>query len=207
MGEIDKFKGRITDTSDTSEKTCRPSNLKRLDYITWHDYFMAIAFLSSKRSKDPITQVGACIVNCDNKIVGIGYNGMPIGCSDDDFCWGKEGNETKHLYVCHAEMNAIVNKNVIDLKNCIMYVGLFPCNECAKFIIQSGIKEVIYMSDKHAHKHTTIASKKMFDAAHIKYWQHIPKHKKIEIDFTEIDWNNMQQVPSSPFKGLSLQET
>ncbi|KAK5644036.1 hypothetical protein RI129_007881 [Pyrocoelia pectoralis] len=187
--------------TETSQQSHSPTtNSKRLDYISWHEYFMATAFLAAKRSKDPVTQVGACIVNEENKIVGIGYNGMPIGCNDDDFPWGKEGKETKHLYVCHAEMNAIVNKNSTSLNNCRMYVALFPCNECAKFVIQSGIREVIYMSDKYAYKRSTVASKKMFDAAGVKYWQYVPKNNKLIIDFSEINWTNMQQVPISPFK-------
>ncbi|KAK4887572.1 hypothetical protein RN001_003843 [Aquatica leii] len=205
MGEINDF--QETNISQNCDEQVVQPTTKRSDYISWHEYFMATAFLAAKRSKDPITQVGACIVDHDHKIVGIGYNGMPIGCSDDEFPWSKDGKETKHLYVCHAEMNAIINKNIVDLKDCIMYVALFPCNECAKFIIQSGIKEVVYMSDKHSHKCTTIASKKMFNAADVKYWQYIPKNKSLVIDFTEIDWNNMQQVPSSPFKELSLQDS
>ncbi|XP_063366067.1 deoxycytidylate deaminase [Cydia amplana] len=167
---------------------------KREDYIDWRDYFMATAFLAAKRSKDPSSQVGACVVNKDNKIVGIGYNGMPIGCSDDVFPWGKSTPsplDSKYLYVCHAEMNAIVNKNSADVKDCTIYVGLFPCNECAKIIIQSGIKEVIYLSDKHAHKPETVASKRMFDASGVKYWQFKPKSEKIEINFGDIDWDRM----------------
>ncbi|XP_044748480.1 deoxycytidylate deaminase-like isoform X2 [Coccinella septempunctata] len=178
-------------------------NLKRRNYINWHDYFMATAFLAAKRSKDPCSQVGACIVNEDKKIVGIGYNGMPLGCSDDEFPWSKESEnvlDNKYYYVCHAEVNAVLNKNSADVKNCSIYVGLFPCNECAKVIIQAGIKEVIYLSDKHCHKASTIASKKMLDAAKVKYWQYVPEHSKIVIDFNEIDWNNMNQLPKTPKK-------
>ncbi|XP_046394601.1 deoxycytidylate deaminase isoform X2 [Ischnura elegans] len=162
---------------------------------------MAMAFLAAKRSKDPVTQVGACIVNDENKIVGIGYNGMPIGCSDDEFPWSKGDKssiDNKYLYVCHAEMNAILNKNTKDVKNCTIYVALFPCNECAKMITQSGIKEVVYLSDKYAHKVETIASKRMFDAVGIKYRQHIPQSPTVVIDFTEINWN--QQPPVTPRK-------
>ncbi|KAF2884478.1 hypothetical protein ILUMI_21695 [Ignelater luminosus] len=187
----------------------RSGSSKREDYIGWNDYFMATAFLAAKRSKDPVTQVGACIVNDDKRIVGIGYNGMPTGCNDDIFPWKKDNNnilENKHLYVCHAEMNAILNKNTSDVKNCTIYVALFPCNECAKFIIQSGIKEIIYMSDKHAHKVTTIASKKMLDAAGVRYWQYIPKSEKLVIDFTKINWNDMSQLPTSPMKNLELSD-
>ncbi|XP_071447579.1 deoxycytidylate deaminase-like isoform X2 [Hetaerina americana] len=175
-------------------------NKKREDYINWSDYFMSMAFLAAKRSKDPVTQVGACVVNDENKVVGLGYNGMPTGCSDDEFPWSKGSRQdldNKYLYVCHAEMNAILNKNTKDVKGCTMYVALFPCNECAKIITQSGIKEVVYMSDKYAHKVETIASKRMFDAAGIKYRQHIPESKQIVIDFSEINWN---QQPSTPLK-------
>ncbi|KAK9875901.1 hypothetical protein WA026_009688 [Henosepilachna vigintioctopunctata] len=179
------------------------SKSKRENYISWHDYFMATAFLAAKRSKDPCSQVGACIVNDEKKIVGIGYNGMPIGCSDEDFPWSKDSIddlENKYLYVCHAELNAVLNKNSADVKNCTIYVGLFPCNECAKVIIQAGIKEIIYLSDKHSHKTSTIASKRLLDAANVKYWQYMPQQCQIIIDFSEIDWNNMNQMPQTPEK-------
>ena len=159
--------------------------MKRQDYISWDDYFMGIAFLSAKRSKDPNTQVGACIVSPDNKIVGIGYNGFPIGCSDDLLPWVREAdhiNKTKYPYVVHAEANAILNSTK-DLKNCRIYVGMFPCNECAKLIIQSGIKEVIYLSDKHIESDSVTASKKMFDMADVKYRKLTTRIKKILIDF------------------------
>ncbi|XP_026317976.1 deoxycytidylate deaminase-like [Hyposmocoma kahamanoa] len=152
---------------------------------------MAMAFLAAKRSKDPSYQVGACVVNKEKKIVGIGYNGMPNGCHDDDFPWAKNTEsplDSKFLYVCHAEMNAILNKNSADVKDCTIYVGLFPCNECAKIIIQSGIAEVVYMSDKNAHKDMYIASKRMFDATGIKYWQYKPKHNQIVINF-DVNWD------------------
>lgn len=179
--------------SEISSKCINKDNNKRENYIDWEDYFMATAFLSAKRSKDPRTQVGACIVNEDKQIVGIGYNGMPKGCSDDEFSWCKNSNDSlknKSLYVCHAEVNAILNKNCSSVKNCTIYVALFPCNECAKVIIQSGIKLVKYVSDKHATKKKTIAAKKMFDAAGITYSQYSPKNKQIIIDFTEIDSDN-----------------
>ncbi|XP_011297873.1 deoxycytidylate deaminase isoform X2 [Fopius arisanus] len=175
----------------------------RTNYLSWEDYFMAVAFLSSQRSKDPCTQVGACIVNDMNVIVATGYNGMPKGCSDDDFPWQKNTEnrlDSKFLYVCHAEVNAILNKNSDDVRNCRIYVGLFPCNECAKVIIQSGITKVIYMSDQNSHKPETIASKKMFEAAKVEYRQYIPKQKKIVIDFNQIDWNNQDQGPPTPLK-------
>ncbi|CAH4001709.1 deoxycytidylate deaminase [Pieris brassicae] len=176
----------VKSTSELNiQDTDRQQN-KREDYINWKDYFMAMAFLAAKRSKDPCFQVGACIVNKENKIVGIGYNGMPIGCNDDEFPWGKNTPsplDSKSLYVCHAEMNAILNKNSADVKDCTMYVGLFPCNECAKIIIQSGIIEVVYLSNKSWDKPKYAASRKMLDAAGVKYWQYIPKQKKIEITF------------------------
>jgi dCMP deaminase len=145
---------------------------KRTDYISWDEYFMGVAILSSKRSKDPSTQVGACIVNQDKKIVGIGYNGFPNGIDDDTFPWGKQGDyvDTKYPYVVHAEPNAILNATT-SLKNCTIYVTLFPCCECAKLIIQSGIKEIVYIYDFHATDDTTIASKRLFDAAGVKYRQ------------------------------------
>ncbi len=130
------------------------------------------AFLAALRSKDPVTKVGACIVNQEKKIVGIGYNGFPIGCSDLKFPWSKDTIDplnSKYLYVCHAEVNAILNKNSADTKGCDIYVALFPCNGCAKMIIQSRIKKVIYFSDKYADKPSTIASKKLLDAAGVEY--------------------------------------
>ena len=143
---------------------------KRKDYISWDEYFMGVAILSSKRSKDPSTQVGACIASDENKVITMGYNGMPIGCSDDELPWSREGSplDTKYLYVCHAEFNAILNSNA-PVRGAKLYVTLFPCNECAKAIIQSGIKEVIYLDDKHAEDDSIIASKKLLDMAHITY--------------------------------------
>ncbi|XP_064638601.1 deoxycytidylate deaminase-like [Lineus longissimus] len=165
-------------------------NKKREDYLSWEEYFMAVAFLSAQRSKDPNTQVGACIVNEENKIVGIGYNGMPIGCSDDVMPWRRKANDildTKRLYVCHAELNAILNKNSADVKNCRIYVALFPCNECAKLIIQSGIKEVIYMSNKYKQQKEFIASEFMLQHAGVKLRQYVPERQKIVIDFWSLD--------------------
>ncbi|MFV0606546.1 MAG: deoxycytidylate deaminase [Niabella sp.] len=143
---------------------------KRDNYISWDEYFMGVALLSGKRSKDPSTQVGACIVNGQNKIVGVGYNGLPIGCSDDEFPWVREGEplQTKYPYVCHAELNAILNCTA-NLQGCKIYVALFPCNECTKAIIQSGIKEVVYLSDKYAKLDSFVAAKKMMDSAGVQY--------------------------------------
>ena len=147
--------------------------MKRNDYLNWDEYFMAIAMLSSMRSKDPNTQVGACIVGSDNRILSIGYNGTPNGFDDDAFPWERIGDpkETKYLYVVHAERNAILNYrgNKKDLEGAKIYVDLFPCNECAKEIIQSGIKEVYYLEDKYANTNGVIASKRLFDACGVKY--------------------------------------
>ena len=149
------------------------------DYISWDEYFMGVALLSSKRSKDPNTKVGACIVNSEHRIVGIGYNGFPVGCDDNEFPWGRDGDflDTKYPYVVHAEPNAILNANS-KTQGCTLYVSLFPCNECAKLIIQSGIKEIVYMDDKYNGTESDIASKKMLDASGIKY----RKMQKIEVD-------------------------
>lgn len=156
----------------------RVSNLtdkKRDDYIDWHTYFMGVAMLASRRSKDPSTQVGACIVNKDNIIVGIGYNGMPRGCSDDSMPWARSADNalhTKYPFVCHAELNAILNANTASLKGCTLYATLFPCNECAKAIIQSGISKVIYYEDKYADTDSVKASKIMFDASGVSFEQY-----------------------------------
>ncbi len=149
--------------------------MKRKDYLNWDEYFMGIAKLSALRSKDPSTQVGACIVAKDNRILSIGYNGTPNGYDDDIFPWKREGQplDTKYLYVCHAEMNAILNfrGSSRELEGAKIYVDLFPCNECAKIIIQAGIKEVVYLSDKYKDTDSVIASKKLFDECKIIYRQ------------------------------------
>ena len=158
--------------------------MKRKDYISWDEYFMGLALMSAMRSKDPNSQVGACIVNSDNKIVSVGYNGAPIGYDDDkDMTWEREGDflNTKYAYVCHSELNAILNSSV-SVKNCKLYVTLFPCNECAKALIQAGIKEVIYLSDKYNGTDSNIASKKMLDKCKIKYKQYKLKNKEIKIN-------------------------
>ena len=150
-----------------------------MPHISWDEYFMGVAALSAKRSKDPNTQVGACIVNEDKRIVGIGYNGFPRGCNDDVFPWGK-GNadplENKYPYVVHAEANCILNTTE-KLKGATLYVTLFPCNECAKIIIQSGIKHLVYMLDKYRNESSNVASRRMLDAAGIEYRQ----MKEIEV--------------------------
>lgn len=158
--------------------------MKREDYISWDEYFMGIAALAAKRSKDPNTQVGACIVSTDDVILSTGYNGMPKGCSDDEFPWGREGTETKYPFVVHSELNAILNACGRDLRGSRIYVTLFPCNECAKSIIQSGIKEVLYLSDKYADSMSTLASKRMLDAAGVKYRKLEPEHKTITLNLS-----------------------
>lgn len=157
--------------------------MKKSDYLNWDEYFMGLAYLSSLRSKDPSTQVGACIVDKDNKIVSVGYNGMPHACSDDEFPWGHgEGLDSKYLYVCHAELNAILNSHYGTVKGCTLYGTLFPCNECAKAIIQAGISEVVYMSDKYADTDSVRASKRMLDSAGVKYREHKFTGKKIAFE-------------------------
>ena len=156
--------------------------MKRTDYISWDEYFMGVAKLAAHRSKDPNTQVGACIVSPDDIIISTGYNGMPKGCSDDEFPWDREGAETKYPYVVHAELNAILNANGRDLRGSRVYVALFPCNECAKAIIQSGVKEVVYLSDKYANTPGTLASKRMLAAAGVKCTQLKAATKSITID-------------------------
>ena len=160
---------------------------KRADYISWDEYFMGVALLSARRSKDPNTQVGACIVNEQNKIVGTGYNGLPIGCSDEDFPWEKNGDflQTKYPYVCHAELNAILNNIGMNLAGCRIYTALFPCNECTKAIIQSGIKEVIYLSDKYEGSDVSIASKRMLNSAGIAHRQAQVNRDEITLSFDD----------------------
>jgi dCMP deaminase len=157
--------------------------MKRNDYISWDEYFMGIAMLAAKRSKDPSTQVGACIVSQDNIIISTGYNGMPKGCSDDEFPWEREGEITKYPYVVHAELNAILNANGRDLRGSRLYVALFPCNECAKAIIQSGVQEVVYLSDKYKDTMENFASKRMLSAAGVKFTQLKTDLKAITLDF------------------------
>ena len=140
--------------------------MKRKDYISWDEYFMGIAMFSAQRSKDNSTQVGACIVNSEKKIVAGGYNGMPTGCCDDEMPWGREAEsplDTKYPFVCHAELNAILNSNIGNLSGCTIYVTLFPCNECAKAIIQSGIKRVVYYENKYAETDGVKASCILFE--------------------------------------------
>ncbi|MCR5202589.1 MAG: dCMP deaminase family protein [Lachnospiraceae bacterium] len=157
---------------------------KRKDYLNWDEYFMGIALLSAERSKDPNTHVGACIVGKDNKILSVGYNGMPRGCSDDDFPWSRDAGDeldNKYLYVCHAELNAILNYAGTDLKGAKIYTTLFPCNECTKALIQSGITEIIYYCDKYAESASVIGAKRMMNAVGIKFRQYKSGSKDIEL--------------------------
>ena len=157
--------------------------MKKKDYLKWDEYFMGIALLSAERSKDPSTCVGACIVSEDNKILSVVYNGMPIGCSDDEFPWEKEGAalDTKYLYVCHAEMNAILNYTGSHMKGAKLYVTLFPCNECTKALVQKGISEIIYMSDKYGETDSVKASKRMFEATGSKFRKYEPINRDVVI--------------------------
>ena len=164
-------------------------NKQRKEYLSWDEYFMGVAKLSALRSKDPSTQVGACIVGDDNRILSIGYNGTPNGFPDSDFPWDREGDalNTKYFYVCHAELNAILNfrGNRRDLEGARIYVALFPCNECAKAIIQCGIKEVVYLSDKYNGTDGNVASKRLFDKCGVIYRTVDVKNKDITLNLEE----------------------
>ena len=163
---------------------------KRVDNVlTWDEYFMGLAHLSALRSKDPNTQVGAAIVDENHRVVSVGYNGFPTGVSDDEFPWEREGKflDTKYPFVCHAELNAILNSTK-SLKGCSIYVALFPCHECSKAIIQSGIKEIVFLSDKYNGTDSDIASKKMLDAAGVIYRKLKPNRDKLELSFMEKDY-------------------
>ncbi|MBE6857328.1 MAG: dCMP deaminase family protein [Ruminococcus sp.] len=158
--------------------------MKRNDYITWDEYFMGVAMLSAQRSKDNSTQVGACIVNNEKKIVAVGYNGMPTGCCDDDMPWDRQADsalDTKYPFVCHAELNAILNSNSASLKDCTVYVTLFPCNECAKAIIQSGIRRIVYADNKYADSDSVKASCILFDKCGVRYEEYKPSGKTLSI--------------------------
>lgn len=157
--------------------------MKRKNYISWDQYFMGIAILSAQRSKDEHTQVGACLVNDHNKILSVGYNGMPTGCDDDDMPWEREGDplHTKYFYVCHAELNAILNYGGGSLDGARVYVTLFPCNECAKAIIQAGIKRIVYDSDKYDGTPSVVASKRMLKAAGVVMQKYEHTNREITI--------------------------
>lgn len=156
---------------------------KRNDYISWDEYFMGIALLSAYRSKDPNTQVGACIVSNDNKIMSVGYNGFPKGCSDDEFPWCREGEpyDNKYFYSTHSELNAILNYRGGSLEGAKLYVTLFPCNECAKAIIQAGIKTIVFREDKYADTQAVMASKRMLNAAGVRYYQYSDTGREVKV--------------------------
>ena len=156
---------------------------KRQDYITWDEYFMSVAMLAGMRSKDPNSQVGACIVSEDNKILSMGYNGFPKDCSDDEFPWARQGDElnTKYFYVVHSELNAILNYRGGSLEGSTIYVSLFPCNECAKAIIQAGIKRIVYDSDKYDGTPSVVASKRMLKAAGVVMQKYEHTNREITI--------------------------
>lgn len=157
---------------------------KRENVLSWDDYFMGVALLSAKRSKDPNTQLGCCIVSPDNIIMSIGYNGFPRGCNDDNLPWEREGKlvDTKYPYVVHAELNAILNSNR-DLRGCKLYVGMHPCNECAKAIIQAGIKEVYYLMDKYHDNPEYEASRRILKMAGVKLEQYKPSVDQVVLDY------------------------
>ncbi|XP_049274030.1 deoxycytidylate deaminase [Rhipicephalus sanguineus] len=172
-----------------SEQSCRLKHTKRTNYLSWPDYFMSSAYLAAMRSKDPNTQVGCVIVNEENRIVGAGYNGMPNGLSDDEMPWGKSSDspvDTKYLYCCHAEMNAIFNRNCFELRGCTLYTTHFPCNECAKMVVQSGIRHVVFLCDKHPEDPTYVASRLILTKAGVDFRQLVPETKKIVIDFQQL---------------------
>lgn len=158
---------------------------KRKGYISWDEYFMGVALLAAERSKDPSTQVGACIVDEDNRILSTGYNGFPQGCSDEEFPWNRDASrgETKYNFVVHAELNAILNARGKSLVNSRVFVSLFPCHECAKAIIQTGVKEVVYLSDKYNGTESDNASKRMLNAAGVKLTKLKPTKAQLVLNF------------------------
>lgn len=157
--------------------------MKNMNYLSWDQYFMGIALLSAERSKDPHTRVGACIVDTENKILSVGYNGMPSGCSDDEYPWNSDGEpiDTKYLYVCHAELNALLNYSGFRLRGARIYTTLFPCNECTKALIQSGIREVVFREDKYSDTASVISAKKMMKSAGIRYRKYAEAEKEVNL--------------------------
>jgi len=184
-GTIEELYKKIDSTIEAIKTISVKKISKRADYISWDEYFMGTAILSGKRSKDPSTQVGACIVDENKRIVGTGYNGAPRGIDDADFPWEREGDflNTKYAYVCHAELNAILNSTKESLNGCTIYIALFPCNECAKAIIQSGIKRVVYLSDKYKDVSAIIASRKLLEMAKVEVSEMEPKINEINLEF------------------------
>ena len=185
-GSLDELYSQV-DTA-LEDMATKAKNVSRQDYISWDEYFMGVSLLSGRRSKDPSTQVGACIIDDEKKIIATGYNGAPRGIDDQDFPWAREGDflDTKYAYVCHAELNAILNATKESLKNCTIYVALFPCNECAKSIIQSGIKKVVYLSDKYMDVPAFIASRKILGMANVELVQMKPTTDFLKLDFRSV---------------------
>ena len=187
--ERDSIKKLLQDEANYDIDNIPSYAKKGTSYLSWDDYFLAVSFLSAKRSKDPNTQVGACIVNRDNRIVGIGYNGFPRGCSDDFLPWARRDSkgssssllQTKYPYVCHAEVNAILNKCSADVVGSTLYVALFPCNDCAKMIIQAGIREVVYLNDYYHDTDQCRASRVMFAMSGVKLRHHKPRKQMLLI--------------------------
>lgn len=155
---------------------------KRCDYISWDEYFMGVAIMAAQRSKDPNTQVGSCIVGENHKILSIGYNGMPMGCHDDEFSWSRTGDDTKYYYIVHSELNAILNYRGGSLEGSKIYVTLFPCNDCAKAIVQSGIKEVVYWKDIYKDTDEVKASKRILAAAGVTMTEYVPSGRVLTIE-------------------------
>lgn len=186
--EMEKYLGLLL--REANFNPFESTTKKRSDYLGWDDYFMAISFLSAMRSKDPNTQVGACIVDTQKCIIGIGYNGFPRGCSDETLPWSREGEcelHKKYPYVVHAEVNAILNKCSANVRGATLYVALFPCNECSKVIIQSGIREVVYLKDTYHDSEACRASRIMFRMAGVKLRQYQPECGDITIRFRDED--------------------
>jgi dCMP deaminase len=188
LKQLDEILKKIIPENKIYKNEFNSDFLGRENYLSWDEYFMGVAILSSQRSKDPSTQVGACIVDEDKKIVGTGYNGAPRGIEDNDFPWSKEGDfmNTKYAYVCHSGLNAILNSTKESLKNCTMYVSLFPCNECAKAIIQSGIKKVVYISDKYSDVPAFMAARRLFEMAGIEMIKLNTKVDAIKLNFERV---------------------
>jgi len=191
--DVESLKSNVLEVLENISPNQKNDNrfFGRTDYLSWDEYFMGVSILSSLRSKDPSTQVGACIVDSDKKIVATGYNGAPRGINDKDFPWSREGDflETKYAYVCHAELNAVLNSTRDNLKNCTMYVALFPCNECAKAIIQSGIKKIVYLSDKYKDVPEFIAGRKLFEMAGVETVELKPGIREIKLNLNVQDEN------------------
>eukprot|EP01147_Barroeca_monosierra_P005596 gene5596-8942_t len=179
---------------------------RRQNCLSKDAWYMAMAVLASKRSKDPRTQVGCVIVDGKGVIVSVGYNGFPTGCPDTELPWAKEAEsvlDTKFPYVCHAEMNAILNTNDQSVEGCTAYSTLFPCNECAKMIIQAGIRKVVYLCNKSSGKPSAIASQKMFDMAGVEYtkFDYSKSQSRISIDLTG---DSQRDSPDVSVSNISL---